>query len=147
MSNDLNTMLKQQAGSLSPAFDESLHVRTMQRLNQTRRQRAASTNTEPDPTSNRVRHLVTGGAIAAAVVIALTLIVGNPFSPKPTAEDLARLNQAFASIRESASPIEQQFWVPVNSAERQLTLLGDDARAFGNFVAQRLNVFTSDQSL
>ncbi len=151
MSDDLKSAMKQQADEqMTPAFDESLHVWTMERLNRERRLRAAAIDAaRPDPFAVTLRKIAAWGTVAAAIVLVITSIVGNPFRTRPSPQDLAEWNQAFVSLRETAQPIEERFRLPVSQAEQQITLLEDDARNFGSFIADQLLLLApaDDESL
>jgi hypothetical protein len=147
MSDDMK-QLKDEAGALSPAFSESLHERTMARVNRARRERLSQDLSRAG--SRGIWFGALTGAAALAMVVVGLMFWSMPPAPATIASrepiDVAPL---MASIRQTALPIERQFRLPMDSARGQIALLRDDARALSQFVKDQFDVLPAakDSSL
>jgi len=81
---DLGPQLREDAARLTPAFDEALHARTMQRVQAARRERLVATVRAPAHFSWR---LTAGALTMSTIAAALTIWATRPAEPTPAQVD------------------------------------------------------------
>lgn len=139
MSDDLKNQLAREADAMSPAFDESLHAKTMSRVMAARREALAAAVRVEHPAVGR---LWFAGKIATGL-FALALGIGVYTSTRGTRVSVADADQfhdAIAQLEATTPRIDATFDFPMNTAKHQLVLLREDASALGEFFVGQLNV-------
>ncbi len=146
MADNLKNQLMHEAENVTPAFDESLHVKTMSRVTHARRTHLSASVPVHQPQTTRLLFVgkVIGGMTLLAIVAAYFVVPRLPGNAPLNTASAQTFNDAIASLRATGHPITQQLRSPIDHAERQIVLLENDAKAFGAFVVGRLNVLPSD---
>jgi hypothetical protein len=144
MSDDLKNRLIREADATSPAFDESLHAKTMSRVNAARRAQLAASVQIDHPATTRL-FIVSKLALGFFLVFfAVAWYVVPRNTPPITTADAKQFNEAIAELRQSTPPMDVPFALPMNKAKQQLVLLGEDANALGAFFVDQLNVLPAE---
>lgn len=135
MANDLKHQLMQEAEAMLPAFDESLHERTMQRVNRARRDNLAAAVLVPTRMNPAVSWFVRGAVALLLVGVGAGIWVSmDTDRDRIDARSAVEFNQALASLGQTAKPLSATLHLPVRTAQHQLVLLKEDAATLGAFV-------------
>ncbi len=123
-----------------PAFDESLHERTMARVNRARRENLSASVRAPSRL-NPLLAWIARGAVAVLLLgvgIGIWMGSGQMQQDRIDASTAAEFNEAIASLGQTAKPLRYTLNVPMQSAQRQIGLLKEDAATFGMFVTDQV---------
>lgn len=136
---DIAQQLREEADRLTPAFNDDLHTRTMQRVHAARRDRLAATVRAPSAFPLRLLSAAAGAGLAAVVL-------WIAFPTDATIAQGPEIEPVLATLADAGAPFREAFASRVTGMRENALTLRDDGERLVGFVVDQLTMISKDEA-